>query len=141
MIYCDTSLMVTALTLERSTAATQDWLTRQAPGSLCVSKWVVTEFSGAVAMKERRGILSAELKSDAMVQWSLMLAEQLTILPVPEASFDLAARFCEMQSSTLRAADALHLAVAALGGHTLATLDARLAEGAQAVGVRVVGFG
>ena len=39
----------------------------------------------------------------------------------------------------LRAADALHLAVAALGGHALATLDARLAEGAQAVGVRVVG--
>ena len=37
------------------------------------------------------------------------------------------------------AADALHLAVAALGGHALATLDARLAAGAQAVGVRVVG--
>ena len=139
MIYCDTSLMVTALTLEPTTAAAQDWLNRQASGSLCVSRWVVTEFSGAVAMKERRGILSPELKSEAMMQWSLMLAEQLAILPVPEASFDLAARFCDMQNSTLRAADALHLAVAALGGHALATLDARLAEGARAVGVRVVG--
>ena len=39
----------------------------------------------------------------------------------------------------LRAADALHLAVAALGGHALATLDARLAEGAQAGGGRGVG--
>ena len=38
------------------------------------------------------------------------------------------------------AADAFDLAVAALGGHALATLDARLAEGAQAVGVRVVGI-
>lgn len=36
-------------------------------------------------------------------------------------------------------ADALHLAVAAPGGHALATLDTRLAEGAQGVGVRVVG--
>ena len=37
------------------------------------------------------------------------------------------------------APDALHLALAAPGGHALATLDARLAEGARAVGVRVVG--
>ena len=40
-----------------------------------------------------------------------------------------------------RAADALHLAVAALGGHALATLDARLAERARAVGMRVVTLG
>ena len=44
-----------------------------------------------------------------------------------------------MVATTLRGGDALHLAVAALGGHALATLDPRLAEGAQAVGVRVVG--
>ena len=47
--------------------------------------------------------------------------------------------YSKLIDSILRAADALHLAVAALGGHALATLDARLAEGAQAVGVRVVG--
>ncbi len=35
----------------------------------------------------------------------------------------------------------LHLAIAALGGHALATLDARLAEGAQAVEVRVEKLG
>ncbi len=44
-----------------------------------------------------------------------------------------------MKRSPLRAGDALHLAVASLGGHALATLDARMKEGAVAVGVRVVG--
>lgn len=139
MIYCDTSLLVTALTLEPTTAAAQDWLNRQASGSLCVSRWVIAEFAGALAVKERRGILPAEFRSAAMTQWNLMLTDQLAIVPVPEASFDLAARFCEMQNSALRSGDALHLAVASLGGHVLATLDARLAEAAQAVGVRVVG--
>ena len=48
---------------------------------------------------------------------------------------------CRDNLDVPRAADALHLAVAALGGHALATLDARLAEGAQAVGVRVLALG
>ena len=47
--------------------------------------------------------------------------------------------YYEDNLDVLRGPDALHLAVAALGGHALATLDAWLAEGAQAVGVRVVG--
>ena len=47
--------------------------------------------------------------------------------------------YYEDNLDVLRGPDALHLAVAALGGHALATLDARVAEGAKAVGVRVVG--
>lgn len=68
-------------------------------------------------------------------------ADQFTVIPVPDAAYDLAASYCDMIASSLRAADKLHLAIAALGGHALATLDARLAEGAQAVEVRVEKLG
>lgn len=53
-------------------------------------------------------------------------------------TFILAARFCTIEGSTLCAGDALHLAVASLGGQALAALVARMRDEAEAVGVRVV---
>ena len=139
MIYCDTSLLIASLIPEAATEKVQIWLQKQAEGTLCISDWVITEFSSALAIKIRRGVLPADRQGDMIARWQTMIAEQLTLLPVPQPAFALAARYCEMKATNLRAADALHLAVAALGGHALATLDARLVEGAQAVGVRVVG--
>ena len=139
MIYCDTSLVVASLIPEGASDRVQAWLEGQAQGTLCISDWVVTEFSSALGIKLRRGVLPADRQSDILAQWRAMIAGQLILLPVPQPAFALAARYCEMPATGLRGGDALHLAVAALGGHALATLDARLAEGAQAVGVRVVG--
>ena len=139
MIYCDTSLMVASLIPEGASDSVQAWLAEQAEGTLCISDWVVTEFSSALGIKLRRGVLPADRQSHILAEWRARIADQLTLLPVPQPAFALAARYCEMPATGLRGSDALHLAVAALGGHALATLDARLAEGAQAVGVRVVG--
>ena len=139
MIYCDTSLMIASLIPEGASDSVQAWLAEQAEGTLCISDWVVTEFSSALGIKLRRGVLPVDRQSHILAEWRATIADQLTLLPVPQPAFALAARYCEMPATGLRAADALHLAVATLGGHALATLDARLAEGAQAVGVRVVG--
>ena len=139
MIYCDTSLLVTALSVEARSTEVQRWLAEQDIATLCISDWVVTEFSSAVALKLRRGEFTADDGATALANWRTVQQERLVLLPVPQPAFALAARYCEMPATGLRAADALHLAVAALGGHALATLDARLAEGVQAVGVRVVG--
>ena len=141
MIYCDTSLLVAALTPEARTAEMREWLGARSAGELCISPWTNTEFSAALALKVRHRTLTAELRSEALAQWRAMQVDQLAVVRLPDAAYDLAASFCDMVASNLRAADALHLAVAALGGHALATLDARLAEGAQAVGVRVVTLG
>ena len=139
MIYCDTSLMIASLIPEGASDSVQAWLAEQGEGTLCISDWVVTEFSSALGIKLRRGVLPADRQSHILAEWRARIADQLTLLPVPQPAFALAAHYCEMPATGLRAADALHLAVAALGGHALATLDARLAKGAQAVGVRVVG--
>ena len=138
MIYCDTSLMIASLIPEGASDSVQAWLAEQAEGTLCISDWVVTEFSSALGIKLRRGVIPADRQSHILAEWRARIADQLTLLPVPQPAFALAARYCEMPATGLRGSDALHLAVAALGGHALATLDARLAEGAQAVGVRVV---
>ena len=141
MIYLDTSVLVTALTLEAETARVQAWLADRADGELCISDWVVSEFSSALALKLRRGELIADERARVLSNWRIVQQENVVIVPVPAPAFDLAARFCDRHELGLRAGDALHLAVASLGGHRLATLDVAMARAAVAVGVPVEAVG
>lgn len=45
-LYLDTSLLVASLTREAKTAQVQAWLGGQQLSDLCISEWVITEFSG-----------------------------------------------------------------------------------------------
>ena len=137
MIYVDTSVLVTALTAEPDTEVVRTWLGRQAPGTLCVSGWVSTELSSALRMKQRRGELAAEIRLEVLIAWGEMQEDVVTCVPVAEKAFTVATEFVDDPRSTLRPGDALHLAVASLGGHRLATLDTRLAEVATRAGVPV----
>lgn len=138
MIYLDTSLLVTALTAEPDSARVQAWLVKYEAGKLCISDWAVSEFSSALALKLRRGELDAEERARILSNWKITRRDNLNVVPVPQPAYDLAARFCDRHELSLRAGDALHLAVASLGGHSLATLDTIMAKGAVAVGVEVV---
>ena len=138
MFYCDTSLLVSALTVEADSVKVQRWLAKQEAAALCISGWVVTEFSSAVALKLRRGELTRDDAALALTNWRSLQQNRLITIPVPSDTFGLAARFCDMPTPGLRAGDALHLAVASLGGHSLATLDERMKEAAKAVGVGVI---
>ena len=55
--------------------------------------------------------------------------------PSPPPEFRVAARIADQHKLGLRAGDALHLAIAADHGATIATLDKRLADAALALGV------
>ena len=63
-----------------------------------------------------------------------MLIDELVSIPVPVPAWDLAAGLCDRHELKLRAGDALHMAVASLGGHLLATLDRTMAEGGAGYG-------
>lgn len=138
MIYCDTSILVTALTVEDRSAQVQAWLTIQNAGELCISRWVVSEFSSALSLKLRRGEMPVDERARILSNWHALRQDHLAMLPVSEDAFDLAARFCDRHESGLRAGDALHLAIASLGGHLLATLDQAMANAAVQIGVGVV---
>ena len=138
MIYCDTSLLVNALAKEERTAIAQQWLRDHADAQLCISAWVDTEFSSALAMKLRGGVIDAVERARILTQWRGIVTHVLTSIEVPAGAFALAARFIDREDVNLRASDALHVAVASLGGHSLATLDRTMAEAAVQVGVGVV---
>ncbi len=135
IFYLDTSLLVAALTREAKSEEALDWLGRQAAGSLFVSDWVTTEFSSALSLKLRSNELNLEHRASAQTTFGRLCAESLTVLPLKREQFRAAAHFVGQHALVLRAGDALHLAVCADVGATLATLDRRLAEAGPRVGV------
>lgn len=135
MLYLDTSLLVTALTNETRTEDMQAWLVAQSPEQLAISYWVVTEFSGALSLKVRTGQLALAHRADVLATFSTLINESFLVLPVSHLDFLTAARYADQNVAGLRSGDALHLAVAANHGARLQTLDRRLAEAAEILGV------
>ena len=137
MLYVDTSVLVAALTNESRTAEMQDWLTSQGLGDLVISDWVMTEFSAALSIKVRTGQLSPVNRSDVLAVFRSMAEASLDVVAVSRLDFAAAARFSDQHATGLRAGDALHLAIASNHGYRLVSLDRRLGEAAQALGVSV----
>lgn len=127
MLYIDTSVIVSMLTNEEAAPAITRWfgLLDQTPQS---SDWLMTEFASALALKVRTGQIQAKQKKWINRSFETLLAGGLRIAPVSRAAFHLAARFLDNSNGSLRAGDALHLAVAReLAATTFVTLDQRQA--------------
>lgn len=135
MRYVDTSLLVAALLNEKSTAMAQRWLGAQPAGELAISDWVVTEFSAALSMKLRTGELEPPQRNEVLAFFTRLTEASFHVLPVSPPVFQTAARFADQYASGLRAGGALHLAIASHHGAGLHTLDRRLVEMGQGLGI------
>ena len=128
--------MVSAFTAEAQSEDVRAWLSRQ-PDNLAVSHWVVTEFSGALAMKRRLGVIDAVGWNGVMTAWQRFCARELRVEPVTADDFKRAATLMDRGDLKLRSGDALHLAIVVDRGWSLATLDHELARAAAQMRVGV----
>lgn len=138
ILYLDTSVVVAALTREGRTSDIQLWLGRQPINDLAISEWVIAEFSAALSIKMRERQIDPKHRADALAAFGRLSTGSFEVLAVLGAHFRTAARFSENYALGLRAADALHLAVAADRGAKLCTLDKRLEKAAAALGVKAL---
>ena len=138
MHYLDTSFIVSALTQDEiASTASRLWLREHSGDALTVSHWVITEVSCALSLKVRTGQLTLDQRADVQNEWRTFSGAGLGLIDIAQEDFHTAASFAERHALSLRAADALHLAIAKRTSCTLMTLDSRMADAAREVGVMV----
>ncbi len=141
-IYIDTSILVSAFSNEPQQAVAMALL--QAPhwDHVCISDWTVAEFACAMQAKVLRGETPPEVAHTiGQTLNSLMAKGALQRIPVLREDYSAVQRTVPTLNCLVRAADALHLAVAARSGMThFASLDKtqRMAAGQWLVGIECV---
>lgn len=137
MFYLDTSFVVSAFSVEPKTADCQSWLDENVDAELLISDWVKTEFSSAVSLKIRTKEISVEQRAEMVTWWHNAAANNFIAIDVVAGHFETASRMCDNHQLSLRAGDAMHIAIAQSVGATLVTLDKRMAAAALELGVPV----
>lgn len=135
MLYIDTSLLIPLLTVETVSSVVEEWSFEQQGEDLVISDWVVTETASVLSLKKRTGEIDTEGRQQADRVLAGLLDHSVTLLAVPRAAFQVATRMCQRADLSLRAPDALHLAVTTQQGAVLCTRDAGQARAAGLLGV------
>jgi uncharacterized protein len=137
MIYLDTSVAVSLLVSEPKTANVKTWFVALS-GIAVSSDWLISEFSSAIAIKQRARELSESDARSIRKEFRNLMEGGLRILPVSRTAFHKAAELSIQHKNGLRAGDALHLAVALeIGAKSIATLDSVMAVNAERLKIRV----
>ena len=107
--YLDTSLLVPLLIREPGTPRVQAFLSAGAAEALLISPRTITEFSSALALKERVGSISRqERRRAALTMFEKFRSLRLELVPMEAADIEAAARLCDASAAPLRAGDGLH---------------------------------
>ena len=132
MIYLDTSFLTPLFREEATTTKIADFLSRQAVGTLAVSKWTSVEFASLISRDVRMGTLTASQGKHLIAEFYAVVTTSLIVL-IPSANdFDLAQEYVAHFATQLRGPDALHLAVAHNNGVAFtATLDEGMLSAAK----------
>lgn len=134
MLYLDTCVLLALLTPEIHSLAAATFL-EQASDALAISPWTVTELHAALTLKVRTGALSSAQADRVLEGFEQSLAPSLLVLDPELQDFHNANACLRGWTTTLRAADALHLAIAAGRGATLCSLNVPFVQAAQTLGL------
>lgn len=134
MIYLDTSVLGAIFFREPGAAALVEQLERVRADGLLISAWTLTEMASVGAIKQRTGSIDAALRQQALSNFQRFASAELRTVEVEPADFRTAAVFIDCPVA-LRAGDAVHLAVTRRSGARIASLDRRLGDAADALGI------
>ena len=134
MHYIDTCVLLALLTPEGHSAVAAAFLA-QARAPLAISNWSITELHSALGLKVRTKALSPSQAEAVLQGFERSLAPGLLVLTLEPQDFRNANACLRGWTTTLRAADALHLAIASGRGATLCSLDAPFVAAAQQLGL------
>jgi predicted nucleic acid-binding protein len=134
MLYVDTCVLLAALTPEAHSGIAAAFL-EQATAPLAISPWSATELHSALGLKVRTKALSPSQAEAVLQGFERSLAPGLLMLEVEPQDFRNANACLRGWTTALRAADALHLAIASGRGATLCSLDAPFVMAAQQLGL------
>jgi uncharacterized protein len=124
VIYLDTSFLTPLFRQEAASVKVASYLSRQAAGTLAVSKWTSVEFASLTSRDVRMGILTPIQGRRLISEFEAMIAASLVAFIPGANDFDLAREYTARFTAGLRGPDALHLAVARNNGVELViTLD------------------
>ena len=138
-LYPDTCVLVSLFHGDSGYAAAESWLAAALLQQIWISHWVVLEFAQATAARLRRGELPATKAAALQPAFEAFRQERLALLEPCGRDFLLARDWLQSDSvSGLRAADALHLALAQRQGLRLVSADHALVRGAQQLGLEAM---
>ena len=134
MIYLDTSILGAIFFREPGALELVTKLEKQAKQGLMISAWTLTEMSSVGGIKQRTGVIDAALRQQALAKFQRFASTHLNTVEIEPVDFRTAAVFIETPLN-LRAGDALHLAVARRLGARIASLDKRMRDAAETLGL------
>jgi predicted nucleic acid-binding protein len=136
-IYLDASVLV-SLFIDDALTARADAFLRTHPSILIVSDFAAAEFASAIARRVRMRLLTADDARTAFATFDLWTARYAGSAQTTTADVTSAAGFLRRLELTLRAPDAINIAIAQRVDAELLTFDDKMAEGARALGTGVL---
>jgi len=134
--YLDSCVVLSLFLGDSGYGAAEQWLLAHADQPLWVSHWVLLEFSGVVALCLRRGELTAERGLAIHAEFECFRQERLSLLEPRGADYLQARQWLqELNGSSLRSGDALHLAMAKRQSLKIVSADQELIKAAEALGI------
>lgn len=106
--------------------------------TLLVSDFAFVEFASVIARKLRAKELTPDLALEAFTKFDLWRAAETKTVDLQSRDIAAATSFIRRLDLTLRAPDAMHLAMAQRIGGELATFDKKLAGSALILGIPTV---
>ena len=136
MLYFDTSFVVPYILPEATSNRIQKFFEQHHGDELTTSDVTRVEFTSMLAREVRVGGLTAPTAREADERFEVIMSRSFIVLLPDRSDFELCKRFLLQFATGLRAADALHLAIATNhGARHFYTLDRKLQKAAKLVGV------